>query len=824
MKGFDFGIIGDAGNYRTNGTRFYYSPGGAWNGNININSIGPGQAAVAALVQGFGITDLISTGDLSYTTGASTLLDEANGLDYNNFMAPYPSPQFRRPPYLTNSGNKVWPYDLYDFPNGYPNPVTGQRGGSADGINRFWPTIGNHDYGLRIAYTETNVAINSDNTTAPVGPTSTPVPQPFIDYLGWLSDPTLLKKQSNVKVAEADGSGQSGIYYSVELGVRGNGKPLLEVFSLDTQRLTMNAGGYYELSDGFGTDDSDSADFNYAYDPTEPYRPGTNTAAALTSDPNNGQQQFKWLKRGLRESDAEWQIILGHQPVYSSGEWGQSQPDDHLSNPIVQRFLNALPKGSFDAYLNGHAHYYQRVLEGNDQGIGQGIPFITNGNSGRILYAINQTNYGDHVYSPSTPGLSQATYNGVDSEAGDISPYLLPSQPLTVGVSGGYFTTDNGLYTGTKNGFTAGAYGYGFGGQRARATKDFLLFHYQQADILDPAITENLNPGTRNQALAGWDGLSSSDWKPKLSPDMNSEGVLEATAQFSITIATNGTISDVSLVNSGAGYMISRQGNHVVDFEIRGNDSLTEGNDTNPDNYAIASLVFTNGQLADVSLKSPGDGYQYLSQAIGALGFGTTNPVTTPQTTIIPVNESLLESWYTVPYVDYQDWYLVTDTVAKVWMDGRAGEEGELIVEILPSSKEARDIITNYPRTTGYSGEGTQQAYERAMNGRIRLSHNGETIGRARIVDGSAVVSLDELPMIGDAVEIHFSGDPSSSYQVNYRGSTTRSRIKKLEDYAGAQFTLPGSLDLTQESSMLITSSLSQTSRSPTSIAEVFDL
>jgi len=157
-------------------------------------------------------------------------------------------------------------------------------------------------------------------------------------------------------------------------------------------------------------------------------------------------------------------------------------------------------------------------------------------------------------------------------------------------------------------------------------------------------------------------------------------------------------------------------------------------------------------------------------------------------------------------------------------MDGRAGEEGELIVEILPSSKEARDIITNYPRTTGYSGEGTQQAYERAMNGRIRLSHNGETIGRARIVDGSAVVSLDELPMIGDAVEIHFSGDPSSSYQVNYRSSTTRSRIKKLEDYAGAQFTLPGSHDLTQESSMLITSSLSQTSRSPTSIAEVFDL
>jgi hypothetical protein len=239
------------------------------------------------------------------------------------------------------------------------------------------------------------------------------------DYFGWLSNPSLLTKQTNVKVKKADGTGQSGIYYSVELGKQDNGAPLIEVFSLDAQRLMMNA-GYYGLSDGYGGNGYQNEPKNYAYDPTKSYAAGTNSAAVLTSDPSNGQDQFNWLKTSLANSKAKWKIIIGHQPIYSSGQSGSRQPDDHMSNPVLQRVLNALPEGSFDAYINGHSHYYQRVLEGNNQGIGQGIPFITNGNSGRILYAINQTNYGDSVYFPSTPGLTQAIYNEVGSEEGDI--------------------------------------------------------------------------------------------------------------------------------------------------------------------------------------------------------------------------------------------------------------------------------------------------------------------------------------------------------------------------------------------------------------------
>ncbi|MCP9923393.1 metallophosphoesterase, partial [Synechococcus lacustris] len=644
-------------------------------------------------------------------------------------------------------------------------------GGSADGVNRFWPTIGNHDYGLRISYSEANVSLGSGNTATPVGPTSTAVPQPFIDYFGWLSNPSLLTKQTNVKLKKADGTGQSGIYYSVELGKQDNGTPLIEVFSLDAQRLMMNAGGYYNLSDGFGTNNTQTASFNYAYDPTQAYAAGTNTAAVLTSDPRNGQDQFDWLKTSLANSKAKWKIIMGHQPIYSSGQWGKSQPDDHMSNPVLQRVLNALPEASFDAYINGHSHYYQRVLEGNSQGIGQGIPFITNGNSGRILYAINQTSYGDSVYSPGTPGLTQAIYNGVGSKGGDISPYLLPSNPTTVGVSGGYFTTSTGLYNGSKTGFTAGAYGYGFGGQDAQANDGYLFFNYKQTDVEDPAIIENLNPSTANTILSGWNGLTKGDWKPALTSGMTSAQVLSATAQFSITVGTDGKISSLSVTQAGNGYMQSKGGNHIVDFEIRGNDSYTSGI-PNPYNYAIATLAFTSGKLTNATLKFPGLGYDYLAQANLATGFGNTVPFSTPVTDIIPINASLLESWYTVPFIDYQDWYLITNTSAEV-KARNGGNFGSVSVAITPSTDAAKNLINTTPITTGYSGTGQQQKYARPQAGIVSIIDSlGNTVGEGNIANGVTSFSLSTRPAPGVAT-IRFNGDSTSSYLTNFKASSS---------------------------------------------------
>lgn len=757
MAPFQFGIVGDPGNTRVEGTSFYYSPGFPWTGgNTKIESLGPGQKTVADLVRSFGGTDLLNLGDLTYEIGASSVIDESNGQYYNNYMAPYPAPGFLADPYRQTPGSTIWPFDTYDYPNGYPNPATGGPGGSSDGVNRFWPTVGNHDYGGRIAYGETNVA-EGNSTGTPAAPSSTATPMPFVDYFGWLADPSLLSQQSNLKVASADGTGQSGIYYSVELGEQSNGNPLIEVFSLDAQRLVMNAGGYYQLSNGFGPVDVESAPYNYAYDPSQPFVEGSNTAAALTSDPDNGQQQFQWLKNGLETSTAKWKIIMGHQPVYSSGQWGRTQPDDHMSTPVLQKLLNALPEGSFDAYQNGHSHYYQRVLEGNADGIGQGIPFITNGNSGRILYAINQTEYGDSVYSPSTPGLSQEVYEGEGSRGGSIAPFLLPSSPTTVGVSGAHFTTDTGLYTGKRTGFTSGAYGYGFGGQDAKADDGFLFFNYRQAEVLDPAITDNLNSATRNPSLEGWDVLNQADWRPEVSSTNTAAEVLALTAQFDITVGTDGTITQVSVRNGGRGYMASQGGNHSVDFEIRGHDSTTP---------AIVTLTFSGGVLSGASLKQSGAGYTFLAQANAK----SNAPLSEPQVNTIAVNASLQESTYGVPYTDYQDWYLIADTSIEARSDSN-GSFGTLAVDLSLVSDEAARILEEQPITTGYSGNGRQAKYATPQQGTIDVvDATGRSIGSGMISNGSAALQLNAVAAPGP-VTVRFSGDHQSSYLTNFKAS-----------------------------------------------------
>ena len=176
--------------------------------------------------------------------------------------------------------------------------------------------------------------------------------------------------------------------------------------------------------------------------------------------------------------------------MYLSGKWGKTQPDDHRSNPWLQKFLDALPKNSFHPYYNGHSHYYQRVLEGNNKGIGRGIPFITLGNSGRSLYPINQTKYGDNVYDPSTAGYYS---------------YYTKYPENTV----------------EKDGVSPGAYGWGFGAGQLDAHDHDLLMNYGQTDVDDPAIVANLNKIIRNGDLKGWNNLTVSDWKPELAQGMS---------------------------------------------------------------------------------------------------------------------------------------------------------------------------------------------------------------------------------------------------------------------------------------------------------------
>jgi hypothetical protein len=768
MSTFKFGVIGDPGAFRVDGTDFYYNPKGNGGGTYGYVNSGPAQAAVTEALLEKQVTDLFHTGDSAYYSGSSSLLDASNGQYYNNYMAPYPSPIWLNQPYRDEQGDTVWPYDIYDFPNGFPNPIDGGPGGSADGINRFWPTPGNHDYGGRIAYNEINVT-EGNKVNPPVGLSSTAVPTPYVEYFAWLTDPSLVD-QNNINVGMADGTGQSGIYYSTTLGEQDNGDPLIELFSIDTQRLLMNVGGYYDLSNGFGTGDKQSAPYNYAYDPTKPYVQGTDTAAVLTNDPDNGQVQFEWLQQGLESSSAKWKIIMGHHPVYSTGGWGQTQPNNHISNPTIQKLLDALPEDSFDAYFNGHAHYYQRAMEGNDQGIGQGIPFVTLGNSGVALQSINESAYGDSIYDTSTPGMTQEIFMGSNSKSGSIADYLLPSDPFTAGVSGMYSVTDNGLYTGKQTGWTAGEYGFGYGFQHTEVDDEFMFFKYEQTDVLDPAITENLDEVTRNTALDGWDGLTLEDWSPAISDDMTSNEISAVMARFGITVAQDGTVAAATVLNAGSGYMSSTGGDYTVDFEVRGNnDAVLDDTSANPNRYAIVTLTFTDGSLSDAVVKDAGEGYTFAAQAFR----GNNEPLPAEGVQNIPVtlSASLLEGWWSLPYTPYNDWYMVTDTR----IDATATQNGifgGLAVDINVASDRALEILGTEELPTGYSGLDQQKALLKPQQGIVNVSDAvGSLLSSAgMIMDGSAALEFDRLPAPG-LINISFSGDPSSSYVVNFEGS-----------------------------------------------------
>jgi hypothetical protein len=216
--------------------------------------------------------------------------------------------------------------------------------------------------------------------------------------------------------------------------------------------------------------------------------------------------------------------------------------------------------------------------------------------------------------------------------------------------------------------------------------------------------------------------------------------------------------------------MASKAGNHIVDFEIRGNDSFTNGQAVNPNNYAIATLTFTGGVLSNAALKSSGQGYTFLGQA----NADSNATLTTPQFDTIPINTSLVESWYTQPFNNYQDWYLITDTAAS--SSTGVGSYGSLSISLLPKSQSARDLISTTPLTTGYNATKQQQKYDCAQSGELTIVDplTGQIIGAGTLSNGTANLKLNELAS-SDRININFLGDPTSSYQINFKSSSTAS-------------------------------------------------
>ena len=68
-------------------------------------------------------------------------------------------------------------------------------------------------------------------------------------------------------------------------------------------------------------------------------------------------KQMAWFKAALAASTAQWKIVVGHHPIYSGGEHGDTAE-------LIENILPLLHEHKVQAYFNGHDHDLQHLQAG----------------------------------------------------------------------------------------------------------------------------------------------------------------------------------------------------------------------------------------------------------------------------------------------------------------------------------------------------------------------------------------------------------------------------------------------------------------------------
>lgn len=499
---FKIAFFGDGGTEVVQGTTFYHDIGGYSSGYTTRDgefaAAGPSVQAVARFIHSQAPSDVVELGDLSYNSNASTLLDINIGKHYNAYIYPYPSPLYVDPngKYAqqvldgapATAGRTQWPYNLYNYPLGYPDSVDGVGPGGATDRNRFWFPFGNHDYSSFLGDADPNVNYVLEEEVdkpipggAPRGPDLYQADavtkaggnveaqrygnslQQLFDYFPWLSEDVAQQlrylgvspdafKDAKINVGRLDPTGIDGAYYSVSLGDDGQGNPLVHIQFIDSTRLLANA-GYYDF---FPSDPSTSPvkpeKPDYNYNPAKP----ESKSQYNPQNPDQGQEMLAWSKQDLAASKARWQIISPHHTTYGpAATFDNLTTKQYNTNPVLISYISALneyareldSEKAIDFIINGDSHYYSRVLEQQiaPGGIGLGIPVITLGNGGIRPATINLVPYGTEVNQPANKSNYSPNANGNGKLILPLPGNGMPdTRPVSVGASGYYsFTRAN---------------------------------------------------------------------------------------------------------------------------------------------------------------------------------------------------------------------------------------------------------------------------------------------------------------------------------------------------------------------------------------------
>jgi len=125
-----------------------------------------------------------------------------------------------------------------------------------------------------------------------------------------------------------------GLFYSVKPeGAEGK----VEVFVIDTEMLLSTLTVY---EDHLNDDGSENRDLTDLEEPDEHLKPVT----------DGEKNQIEWLEAALKSSTAEWKIVIGHHPLWSSGSTKFEQ-----SHALRAAILPTLCRHA-DAYMAGHEH------------------------------------------------------------------------------------------------------------------------------------------------------------------------------------------------------------------------------------------------------------------------------------------------------------------------------------------------------------------------------------------------------------------------------------------------------------------------------------
>ena len=157
-------------------------------------------------------------------------------------------------------------------------------------------------------------------------------------------------------------------------------------YSAFSNRWRMPA-RYYTVEKGLGN----SGKALFVFTDTSPFLHSYHRRTMADLQAQDTASQLRWLQQTLTGSASAWKIVVGHHPLYSSGEHGNT-PE------LIQQFGPLLVEAKTDFYLCGHDHILEHLKRNNE-----GVHHLISGGGGAGNYEVDQKPYSR--FARSSPGF-----------------------------------------------------------------------------------------------------------------------------------------------------------------------------------------------------------------------------------------------------------------------------------------------------------------------------------------------------------------------------------------------------------------------------------